>query len=171
MGSVFWDPEVLVFCFGIMMDNCSLFEGICAILGCDPDSPLVRPEPQVGYVGSFERLFVFTRPYAQSMIVDGSKVALSSLIDEFLTADVSCELYRRRHMRAYVFCLLAGFLFNRDPGFGDLRLCPLIRDMEDFQCIWGLVLAETLQSLDRAALGFEDWSVSPIILQVTLFLL
>src|ERR1043165_5918841 len=98
-------------------------------------------------------------------------VALSSLIDEFLIADVSHELYRRCHMRAYVFCLLAGFLFNRDLGFGDLRLCPLIRDMEDFECIGGLVLAETLQSLDRAALGFEDWSVSPIILQVTLFLL
>ena len=103
------------------------------------------------------------------MIVDGSKVILSSLIDEFLTADVSHELYRRRRMRAYVFCLLAGFLFNRDLGFGDLSLCPLIRDMEDFECVGGPVLAETLQSLDLAALGFEDWSVSPIILQVTLF--
>ena len=104
----YWDPEAHVFRFGAMMDEmCPLFEEVCAILGCDPESPLARPEPQVGYIGSFERLFAFTRPYAQSMIVDGSKVALSSLIDEFLTADVSSELYRRRRMRAYVFCLLA----------------------------------------------------------------
>ena len=74
-----------------------------------------------------------------------------------------------RHMRAFVFCLLAGFLFNRDPAFGDLRLCPLVGDMEDFNCIGDLVLAETIQSLDRAVLDFLDWSVSPIILQVTLF--
>src|ERR1041384_2606575 len=110
-----------------MMDElCPLSEEICAILGCDPESPLVHHEPQVGYVGSFERLFVFTRPFAQSMIVDGSKVALSSLIDQFLPADIGCEILMRHRMRAYVFCLLAGFLFNRGPGFGDLSLCPLV---------------------------------------------
>src|ERR1041384_3943185 len=44
-----------MFSFGAMMDElCPLFEEVCAILGCDPDSPLVRHEPQVGYVGSFE---------------------------------------------------------------------------------------------------------------------
>ncbi|KDP37482.1 hypothetical protein JCGZ_06922 [Jatropha curcas] len=32
-------------------------------------------------------------------------------------------------------------------------------------CIGGIVLAETIRSLDRAALGFDDWTVSPIILQ------
>ncbi|KDP42361.1 hypothetical protein JCGZ_01937 [Jatropha curcas] len=37
--------------------------------------------------------------------------------------------------------------------------------MEDMGCIGGIVLAETIRSLDRAALGFEDWTVSPIILQ------
>jgi len=69
-------------------------------------------------------------------------------------------------MRALVFCLLAGFLFNRDPGFGDLRLCPMVWQMEDMGCIDGVVLTETIRSLDRAALGFDDWIVSPIILQV-----
>ncbi|KDP45965.1 hypothetical protein JCGZ_11868 [Jatropha curcas] len=40
--------------------------------------------------------------------------------------------------------------------------------MEDMVCIGGIVLAETIRSLDRAALGFDDWTVSPIILQVWL---
>ncbi|KDP22952.1 hypothetical protein JCGZ_01760 [Jatropha curcas] len=69
-------------------------------------------------------------------------------------------------MQALVFCLLAGFLFNQDPGFGDLPLCPMVRQMEDMGCIGGIVLAETIRSLDRAALGFDDWTVSPIILQM-----
>ena len=75
-------------------------------------------------------------------------------------------LHRRR---ALVFCLVAGFLFNKDPGFGDLALCPLIDQMESGHCIGGMVLAETIRSLDRAALGFEEWIVTPIILQVLLF--
>ncbi|KDP30304.1 hypothetical protein JCGZ_18240 [Jatropha curcas] len=40
--------------------------------------------------------------------------------------------------------------------------------MEDMGCIGGIVLAETIRSLDRAALGFDDWTVSPIVLQVWL---
>ncbi|KDP38799.1 hypothetical protein JCGZ_05751 [Jatropha curcas] len=36
------------------------------------------------------------------------------------------------------------------------KMCPLIGD---------IVLAETIQSIDRAALGFDNWTVSPIILQ------
>src|ERR1041384_1520522 len=105
-----------------MMDELyPLFEEICAILCCDPNSPLVRHEPQVGYIGSFERLFAFTRPFAQTMIMDGSKVVLSSLIDQFLTADIENEVLMRRRIRDFVFCLLAGFLFNRDPGLRELR--------------------------------------------------
>ncbi|KDP21735.1 hypothetical protein JCGZ_03579 [Jatropha curcas] len=38
--------------------------------------------------------------------------------------------------------------------------------MEDMGCIGGIVLAETIRSLDRAALGFDEWTVSPIILQM-----
>ncbi|KDP25949.1 hypothetical protein JCGZ_23003 [Jatropha curcas] len=54
---------------------------------------------------------------------------------------------------------------TEDPGFGDLRLCPMVRQMEDMGCIGRIVLAETIRSLDRAALGFNDWTVSPTILQ------
>ncbi|KDP40406.1 hypothetical protein JCGZ_03756 [Jatropha curcas] len=92
-----WDPEAHVFRFGAMMEEiCPLFEEFCAIIGCDPNAPLVEHE---------------------------------------------------------------------DPGFGDLCLCPMVRHMEDMGCIGGIVLAETIRSLDRAALGFDDWTVSPIILQ------
>ncbi|KDP21707.1 hypothetical protein JCGZ_03658 [Jatropha curcas] len=37
--------------------------------------------------------------------------------------------------------------------------------MEDMGCIGGIVLAETIRSLDRAAFGFDNWTVSLIILQ------
>ncbi|KDP35829.1 hypothetical protein JCGZ_10638 [Jatropha curcas] len=81
----------------MMEEMCPLFEEFCAIIGCDPNAPLVKHE---------------------------------------------------------------------DPGFGDLRLCPMVRQMEDTGCIGDIVLAETIRSLDRAALGFDDWMVSPIILQM-----
>ncbi|KDP36642.1 hypothetical protein JCGZ_07860 [Jatropha curcas] len=42
----------------------------------------------------------------------------------------------------------------------------MVQQMEDMGCIGGIVLAETIRSLDRAALGFDDWTVSPAILQV-----
>ncbi|KDP31500.1 hypothetical protein JCGZ_15420 [Jatropha curcas] len=41
----------------------------------------------------------------------------------------------------------------------------MIRQMEDMGCIGGIVLVETIRSLDRAALGFDNWTVSTIILQ------
>jgi hypothetical protein len=105
------------------------------------------------------------------MIVGDQKAVLLPLIDEFSGVCSDDPDRMRLRMRALVFCLLAGFLFNKDPGFGDLRLCPMVRQMEDMGCIGGIVLAETIRSLDRAALGFEDWTVSPIILQVFLLFL
>ena len=162
-----WDPETHVFRFGTgWFELCPLFEEFCAIIGCDPNGPLVRNELRVGNLHLFEGLFGFSSSRARKMIVEG-RVVLSSLIDSFFEADFDVPeqlLFRRR---ALVFCLLAGFLFNRDPGFGNLALCPLISQMESGQCIGGLVLAETFRSLDRAALGFEEWTVSPVILQVS----
>src|ERR1043165_706013 len=162
----FWDPEAHVFRFGAdWFEMCPLFEEFCAIIGCDPNGPLVRNELRVNYVRGFLNLFGFPHAKVGGMIAD-NKVVLSHLIDEFLEADLTNPdqmLYRRR---AFVFCLVAGFLFNRDPGFGHLSLCVLISQMEKAHCIGGLILAETIRCLDRAALGFEEWTVSLIILQV-----
>ncbi|KDP36063.1 hypothetical protein JCGZ_10315 [Jatropha curcas] len=152
-----------------MMEEMSpLFEEFCAIIGCDPNAHLVKHEVKIGYVRSFESLFQFSRPQAKAMIVGDQKAILLPLIDEFSEVHSDDPDRMRLRMRALVFCLLAGFLFNKDLGFGDLRLCPMIRQMEDMGCIDGIVLAETIRSLDRAALGFDDWTVSPIILQVWL---
>ncbi|KDP29592.1 hypothetical protein JCGZ_19358 [Jatropha curcas] len=161
-----WDPEAHVFRFGAMMEEmCPLFEEFCAIIGCDPNAPLVKHEVRIEYVQSFESLFQFSRPQARAMIVGDQKAILLPLIDEFSGVHSDDPDWMRLRIRALVFCLLAGFLFNKDPGFGDLRLCPMFRQMEDMGCIGGIVLAETIRSLDRAALGFEDWTVSLIILQ------
>jgi len=54
-------------------------------------------------------------------------------------------------------------------GLGDLSLCLLFNQMEAGSCIGGLALVETFLSLDRAALGFEEWTVTPIILRVCCF--
>ena len=168
----FWDPEAHVFRFGAMMEEmCPLFEEFCMIIGCDPNAPLVRHEVKIGYMRSFESLFQFSRPQARAMVVDDQKAILLPLIDEFSETRPDDPDRMRLRMRAFVFCLLAGFLFNKDPGFGDLRLCPMIRQMEDMDCIGGIVLVETIRSLDRAALGFDNWTVSPIILQVFSLLL
>ncbi|KDP20480.1 hypothetical protein JCGZ_05752 [Jatropha curcas] len=92
------------------------------------------------------------------MIVGDQKAVLLPLIDVHSEDPDRMRL----RMRALVFCLLAGFLFDTDLGFGDLRLCPMIRQMEDMVCIGGIVLAETIRSLDRAALGFDDWTKGSI---------
>ncbi|KDP20304.1 hypothetical protein JCGZ_07855 [Jatropha curcas] len=150
----------------MMEEMCPLFEEFCKIIGCDPNAPLVRHEVKIGYMRSFESLFQFSRPQARAMVVDDQKAILLPLIDEFSETRQDDPDQMRLRMRAFVFCLLAGFLFNKDPGFGDLRLCPMIRQMEDMGCIGGIVLAETIRSPDRAALGFDNWTVTPIILQV-----
>ncbi|KDP29816.1 hypothetical protein JCGZ_19155 [Jatropha curcas] len=90
------------------------------------------------------------------MVVDDQKAILLPLIDEFSETRPDDPDRMRLRMRAFIFCLLAGFLFNKDPGFGDLRLCLMIRQMEDMGCIGGIVLAETIRSLDRAGLGFDN---------------
>ena len=109
----FWDPEAHVFRFGAdWAELCPLFEEFSAIIGCDPNAPLVRNELRVGYLRCFANLFSFSIPRARDMTVE-SKVVLSHLIDEFLeaiTTDPNQMQYRRR---AFVFCLLAGFLFNQ----------------------------------------------------------
>ena len=142
---------------------CPLFEEFCAIIGCDPNGPLVRNELRVGYIRCFANLFGFSLHKAREVMME-NKVVLSRLIDKFLEvnlADLDQMLYRRR---AFVFCLVAGFLFNKNSGFGDLSLCTLVSQMEKGHCIGGLLLAETIRSLDRAALGFEEWTVTPVIL-------
>ncbi|KDP43161.1 hypothetical protein JCGZ_00094 [Jatropha curcas] len=159
-----WDPEAHVFRFGAMMEEmCPLFEESYAIIGCDPNAPLVKHEVKIGYVRSFESLFQFSRPQAKAMIVGDQKAVLLPLIDKFSDVHSNDPNRMRLRMRALVFCLLASFLFNQDPGFGDLHFCPMVRQMEDMGCNGGIVLAETIRSLDRAALGFDDWTVSPII--------
>ncbi|KDP27434.1 hypothetical protein JCGZ_20817 [Jatropha curcas] len=84
------------------------------------------------------------------MVVDDQKAILLPLIDEFSETRSEDPDRMRLRMRALVFYLLASFLFNKDPSFGDLHLCPMVRLMEDMGCIGGIVLAETIRSLDRA---------------------
>ncbi|KDP24837.1 hypothetical protein JCGZ_25291 [Jatropha curcas] len=102
-----WDPETHVFRFGAMMEEmCPLFEEFCAIIGCDPNAPLVKHEAEDAGLG-----FLF------------------------------------------IGWLLVLGICASAPWFGKWR-------------IWVVLVALCwFRSLDRAALGFDDWTVSPIILQ------
>ena len=163
----FWDPEAHVFRIGATWSElCPLFEEFCAIIGCNPDAPLVRNEVKVGNVRLFAKMFGFSLHEANEVIADSEKVSLLKLMDRFREPNHDDLEYMLHRRRAFVFCLTAGFLFNRNPGFGDLSLCPLICQMEAGNCIGGIILAETIRSLDRASLGFANWTVTPIILQV-----
>ncbi|KDP29821.1 hypothetical protein JCGZ_19160 [Jatropha curcas] len=102
----------------MMEEMCPLFEEFCAIIGCDPNAPLVKHEVKVGYIRSFESLFQFSRPQVGAMIVGDQKAILLPLIDEFSEVHSDDPDRMRLRMRALVFCLLTGFLFNKDPGFG-----------------------------------------------------
>ena len=75
---------VHIFRFGAdLLEVCPLFEEFCAVIGCDPNAPLVRNELRVGYVRFFANLFGFSLHEAGE-----NKVIISHLIDEFLEADL-----------------------------------------------------------------------------------
>ncbi|KDP37876.1 hypothetical protein JCGZ_06383 [Jatropha curcas] len=98
-----WDPEAHVFRFGAMMEEmCPLFEEFYAIIGCDPNAPLVKHEVKIGYVRSFKNLFQFSRPQARAMIVEDQKAILLPLIDEFSEACPNDPDRMRLRMRALV---------------------------------------------------------------------
>ena len=140
-----WDPEAHVFRFGAeWSEMCPLFKEFCATIRSDPNAPLVRNEIKVGHVLLFADTFNFSLSEANKMIANSEKVALIKLVDRFREPNLDDLDYMRYRRRALVFCLIAGFLFNRNPGFGDLSLCPLIRQMEEGHCIGGLLLVETI---------------------------
>ena len=120
----------------------------------------------MGYLRCFGELFGLSPTKVSEIAPGGQKAILSFLMDEFLEPNLEDPDQMMFRRRAFVFCLTAGFIFNRDPGFGDLELCPLVQQMEQGHCTGALVLAETIRSLDRTALGFEEWTVSPVFLQV-----
>src|ERR1043165_8539241 len=140
---------------------CPLFEEFYAITGCDPNGLLVYNELRVGYLRCFANLFGFSYHKARGMTMD-NMVVLSHLIDEFLEEELANSELMLCRRRAFVFCLIAGFFFNSDPGLGDLSLFLLFNQMEAGSCIGGLVLTETFRSLDRTALSFEECTVTPI---------
>ncbi|KDP36962.1 hypothetical protein JCGZ_08859 [Jatropha curcas] len=155
-----WDPEALVFRFGAMMEEmCPLFEEFCAIIGCDPNAPLVKHEVKIGYVRSFETLFQFNRPRARAMIVDDQKAILLPLIDEFSEACPDDPNRMRLRMRALVFCLLAGFLLTQ--ALGTCVFAPWF----DKWRIWVVLAALCWQKPSGALTGLLWGFVSPIILQ------
>ena len=81
--------EAHVFRFGAdWVEMCPLFEEFCAVIGCDPNAPLVCNELRLGYVHFFANLFGFSLHEAGEVTME-NKVVLFHLIDEFLEADLA----------------------------------------------------------------------------------
>ena len=97
-----WDPEDHVFRFGAdWSELCPLFEEFCAIIGCDPNGPLVRNELRVRNFRRFCSMFGFSFAMAERMIME-KRVILLHLIDEFLEArldDPEHMLHRWRALK------------------------------------------------------------------------
>ncbi|XP_056686030.1 uncharacterized protein [Spinacia oleracea] len=75
------------------------------------------------------------------------------------------------NIRALVFCLLNHYLLSNNNGaFGDIRLIPLISQMESCYSIMPLVVAETLLSADelKKDAKSEYFKGSPLLLQIWL---
>ena len=102
---------------------------------------------------------------ADGLVFDG-RVNLTGLIEEFFDPQDFEDLARQKvREKVLIFCLISGCLFLEDgSGWGDIRLVELIYQMESGRTIAGMVLAETLLSLDRAYRIEGRWSVSPIVL-------
>ena len=166
----FWDPEVHVFRFGASLEElCPTFEEFSVILGSSVDAVLATPAVRVGYFYSFQRLFGLSQEVADAMVLDG-RVNLTALIEEFGESRDFEDLERQRvREKVLIFCLVSGCLFlEEESGWGDIRLVELVHQMENRETIAGMVLAETLLSLDRAYRAEGRWSVSPIVLQIWL---
>ena len=147
-----------------MEELCPTFEEFCAILGSDPNSALTTPVIKAGYFSSFCRLLELDRASASTM-VSGNLINLNSVIAEFGDPEDYENVGRQKsRMRALALCLTSTYLFAGPVGWGDVKMVELILQMESFSNVVGLVLAETLLSLDHAYRGNGPWSVNPILL-------
>ena len=166
----FWDTETHVFRFGASLEElCPTFEEFSALLGSSPDAALASPAIRVGYFQSFQGLFGLSQQVADGFVFDG-RVNLTGLIEEFFDPqDFEDFVWQKVRKKVLIFCLVSGCLFLEDSsGWGDIRLVELIHQMDSGKTIAGMVLAETLLSLDRAYRVRGRWSVSPIVLQIWL---
>ena len=101
-------------------------------------------------------------------IVVGDKVNLAKLVKHHFRPSKNMT-ERKLNIRALVFCLLNHYLLSNNNGeFGDIRLIPLISQMESCYSIMPLVVAETLLSADelKRDAKSEIFKGSPLLLQV-----
>ena len=101
-------------------------------------------------------------------IVVGDKVNLAKLVKHHFRPSKNMT-EQKLNIRALVFCLLNHYLLSNNNGeFGDIRLIPLISQMESCYSIMPLVVAETLLSADelKKDAKSEIFKGSPLLLQV-----
>ena len=127
---------------------CPLPDEFAAILGYPTNATPVTP-------GTIEegkttiRAFLGLDDNMFAEIVVDDKVNLAKLVKHYFRPSKNMT-EQKLNIRALEFCLLNHYLLlNNNGEFGDIRLIPLISQMEGCYSIMPLVVAETLLSADE----------------------
>ncbi|XP_056687037.1 uncharacterized protein [Spinacia oleracea] len=143
----FWDSDHHVFVFR-GTEICPLPDEFAAILGYPTNATPATPgtiEEGKTTIGAFLGLDANTL----AEIVVGDEVNLEKLVKHHFRPSKNMT-EQKLNIRALVFCLLNHYLLSNNNGeFGDIRLIPLISQMESCYSIIPLVVAETLLSADE----------------------
>ncbi|XP_056699035.1 uncharacterized protein [Spinacia oleracea] len=164
----FWDSDHHVFVFR-GNEICPLLDEFAAILGYPTNATPATPgtiEEGKTTIGAF--LGLDANILAE--IVEGDEVNLANLVKHHFRPSKNMT-EQKLNIRALVFCLLNHYLLSNNNGeFGDIRLIPLISQMESCYSIMPLVVAETLLSADelKKDAKSEHFKGSPLLLQIWL---
>ena len=167
-ATYFWDPQIHVFRFNYE-ELCPTMEEFCALYGVSPVGPFILPTPRPSFLTSFSNFLGIHQQYA-SMFVKDHMVDLMKLATSFLAYDSKGILkftFPIKH--ALAFCLIGRFLISTGTPHVPIQICELIPFLAKGHNLIPMVLAETLNSLDKV---HEDPKIplggSPILLQMWL---
>ncbi len=167
-ATYFWDPQLHVFRFNYE-ELCPTMEEFCALYGVSPAGPFILPTPRSSYLTSFSN-FLGISQQEVSILVKDHMVNLMEIATSFLAHDSKGNLnFNLTTQRALAFCLIGRFLISTGTLYVPIQICELIPFLLEHNNLIPMVLAETLNSLDKvhdnpqAPLGG-----SPILLQMWL---
>ena len=167
-STYFWDSELHVFRFH-RNEICPTHEEFCALFGVQPSGPFIFPYLRQGYVSSFASLLEISTHDAMAFIKD-NMVDLNKLATSFLPLGRSCGLpLSRPRQHALAFCLIGRFLITNGTLFVPIEICELVIPLSQSRNIIPMVLAETLNGLDKVQDRFEaNFEGSPLLLHMWL---
>lgn len=147
-ATYFWDPQIHVFRFNYE-ELCPTMEEFCALFGVSPAGPFILPTPRSDYLASFSD-FLGIPQRDVTIFVKDHMVDLMKLETSFLAHDSEGTLtFTPQIQRTLAFCLIGRFLISTGTLQAPVQICELIAPLLKRHNIIPLVLAETLNGLDK----------------------